>query len=144
MAMSGVPVIVSGQTHYRGRGFTQDPASWEAYYQTLDHALQSPERRTLSEAQVNQAWNYAYRFFFEYPLQFPWHLLSFGTELESWPVERALSAEGLAVFGRAFRCLAGEPLDWPEDGPADTLADMPSIEPLDAGQPGQYFEGATA
>jgi capsule polysaccharide export protein KpsC/LpsZ len=26
MAMRGVPVILAGQTHYRGRGFTHDPA----------------------------------------------------------------------------------------------------------------------
>jgi hypothetical protein len=144
MAMSGVPVIVAGQTHYRGRGFTQDPASWEAYFQTLDHALQSPQRTSLSEVQVDQAWNYAYRFFFEYPLPFPWHLLSFGTELESWPVERVLSAEGLAVFGRAFQCLSGEPLDWSEEGPAETRMDISPTDPLDAIQPGQYFEGITA
>ncbi len=25
MAMKGLPVIVAGQTHYRGRGFTYDP-----------------------------------------------------------------------------------------------------------------------
>ena len=31
MAMSGVPAIVGGQTHYRGKGFTQDPVSWEEY-----------------------------------------------------------------------------------------------------------------
>ena len=31
MAMSGVPVIAAGQTHYRGKGFTLDPASWQEY-----------------------------------------------------------------------------------------------------------------
>ena len=30
MAMSGVPVIVIGQTHYRGKGFSLDPDSGRA------------------------------------------------------------------------------------------------------------------
>ena len=29
MAMRGIPVIVAGQTHYRGKGFTTDPGSVE-------------------------------------------------------------------------------------------------------------------
>jgi len=36
MAMSGVPVIVSGQTHYRGKGFTFDPDSWDSFYKLID------------------------------------------------------------------------------------------------------------
>ena len=28
MAMCGIPVIVVGDTHYRERGFTNDPPSW--------------------------------------------------------------------------------------------------------------------
>ena len=34
MAMNGLPVIVTGQTHYRGRGFTFDPESWVTYFKT--------------------------------------------------------------------------------------------------------------
>jgi hypothetical protein len=112
MAMSGVPVIVIGQTHYRGKGFTLDPSSWEEYAALLDRALADPGLYRLTRPQVNLAWNYAYRFFFEYPLPFPWHLLHFWDELESWPVERALSDEGLEQYGDAFRYLAGEPINW--------------------------------
>ena len=31
MAMAGIPVITAGATHYRGRGFTDDPATMPAY-----------------------------------------------------------------------------------------------------------------
>ncbi|MEN8173777.1 MAG: hypothetical protein ABFS03_12980, partial [Chloroflexota bacterium] len=35
MAMSGLPVIVTGETHYRGKGFTLDAESWDTYFQIL-------------------------------------------------------------------------------------------------------------
>lgn len=112
IAMSGAPVIVAGQTHYRNKGFSLDPASWEAYFQMLDLVLRDPEKFRLSKAQVEQAWSYAYRFFFEYPRPFPWHLLHFWNELEEWPMARVLSAEGQAEFGETFRYLLGEPVKW--------------------------------
>jgi hypothetical protein len=112
MAMSGVPAIVVGQTHYRGKGFTLDPDSWPAYFKLLDQVIASPQAFRLSRIQVEQAWQYAYRFFFEYPLPFPWHLLHFWKELENWPFARVLSTQGQAEFGAAFRLLAGEPRDW--------------------------------
>lgn len=112
MAMSGVPVIVAGQTHYRGKGFTIDPDSWEAYYQALTQTLADPKAYRLSRDQVDQAWNYAYRFFFEYPFPFPWHLLHFWNELENWSMEKVLSDEGQAIFGDSFRYLMGEPVNW--------------------------------
>ncbi len=107
MAMCGVPVIVGGQTHYRGKGFTLDPASWAGQEQMIDQLLADPQ--AMPRDQVELAWNYAYRFFFEYPTPFPWHLLDLWKELEQWPVSQALSAEGLSRFGDTFRWLAGEP-----------------------------------
>ena len=112
MAMSGVPVIVAGHTHYRDKGFTLDPDSWEAYDQMLELALRNLKKYRLNEAQVERAWRYAYNFFFAYPRPFPWHLLHFWNELETWPVERVLSAEGQEAFGDTFRYLAGEPVKW--------------------------------
>lgn len=112
MAMSGVPVIVAGETHYRGKGFTLDPATWETYFDMLDRALEQPDAFRLSEEQVTLAWNYAYRFFFEYPRPFPWHLLHFWDELEHWPLKRVLSAEGLSLYGNTFNHLTGEAVDW--------------------------------
>jgi hypothetical protein len=123
MAMSGVPVLVAGVTHYRSKGFTLDPDSWDSYFALLDRAILGfrgdhppdahPPAFRLEREQVEQAWNYAYRFFFEFPLPFPWHLLDYKEKLEEWPLERTLSAEGWAEFGGTFRCLAGEPRDWP-------------------------------
>ncbi len=112
MAMSGVPVIVAGQTHYRNKGFTIDPESWESYYQFLDQILQNPFDYRPTSTQIEQAWNYAYRFFFEYPFPFPWHLLHFWHELEDWSVERVLSEEGQVKYGDTFRYLLGEPINW--------------------------------
>ena len=47
--MSGLPVVVTGQTHYRGKGFTLDAESWDSYYEFLDGVLESL-RRYLGEA----------------------------------------------------------------------------------------------
>lgn len=116
MAMSGVPVIVAGKTHYRNKGFTIDPSSWEDYYQLLDDHLSKLINERLSREQVNRAWRYAFRFFFDFPLPFPWHLLDFWDELETWPIERTLSDEGLALFGETFRCLSGGPRHWQDAG----------------------------
>ena len=112
MPMGGVPVVVGGKTHYRGKGFTNDPTTWEEFYHLVDQALAQPREGRLSRSQMELAWKYAYHFFFDYPTPFPWHLLSFWDELESWPLARALSAEGQAAFGDTFRWLAGEPRQW--------------------------------
>jgi hypothetical protein len=112
MAMSGLPVIAVGQTHYRGKGFTLDPASWEGYFELLGRVIDAPEQFSLSQSQVDCAWEYAYRFFFEFPFAFPWHLLHLWDDVRDWPVGRVLSEEGRAQFGRALRSLAGEQVNW--------------------------------
>jgi hypothetical protein len=127
MAMSGVPAIVIGQTHYRGKGFTLDPDSWEAFDALLDKALADPAAYRLTGEQVQRAWNYAYRFYFEYPCPFPWHLLHFWNELEAWPVKRVLSAEGQALFGDSFRYLAGERRDFGTNRMAEQAAASASV-----------------
>jgi hypothetical protein len=112
MAMGGVPVVVSGQTHYRGKGFTLDPVSWESYRQILEATLTAPHEYRLSQEKVERAWHYAYRFFFDYPCPFPWHLHDFWDTLETWSIERVLSDEGQTLFGNTFRYLAGESRHW--------------------------------
>lgn len=112
MAMSGVPVIVVGNTHYRDKGFTLDPATWDSYFELLTHVLADPRSFRPSQIQVDQAWNYAYRFFFEYPHPFPWHLVHIWKDLETWPISRLLSEEGLSNFQPTFRYLVGEPIRW--------------------------------
>jgi hypothetical protein len=112
MAMSGVPVLVVGQTHYRGKGFTFDPTSWEDYFALLDSFVQDQQAFNLTAEQVDLAWRYAYNFFFEYPVPFPWPMPHFWKELDEWPIERVLSAEGMAEYGDTFRYLVGEPRRW--------------------------------
>jgi hypothetical protein len=112
MAMSGIPVIATGHTHYRGKGFTLDPDSWQDYFDRLDEVLDSPADFALSNEQLRQVWHYAYCFFFEYPCPFPWHLRDFWDEIEKWDIETVLGAEGQAVFGDVFRYLTGERRDW--------------------------------
>ncbi len=112
MAMIGLPVIVTGQTHYRGKGFTLDAESWDSYFEILDQVLESPEKFRPSREQVESAWTYAYRFFFEYPQPFPWHVQHFWDDAEKWSPERVLSEEGMVVFGDTFDYLAGIPIEW--------------------------------
>jgi hypothetical protein len=112
MAMSGVPVIVAGQTHYRAKGFTIDPQTWEEFAGLLDRIPQGFSDLRPSTTQIEQAWKYAYCFFFLYPAPFPWHLLYFFEELQEWPVKRVLSYEGQARFGDTFRYLVGEGRKW--------------------------------
>lgn len=112
MAMSGVPVIVVGQTHYRGKGFTLDPADWVEYFEMLQSALHAPQDYRLTKEQVERAWHYAYRFFFDYPMPFPWHLLHMEKDIQEWPLARLFSPEGMEQFGQTFKHLGGEPRSW--------------------------------
>jgi hypothetical protein len=112
MAMIGKPVIVVGETHYRAKGFTVDPESWEAYFTNLDDLLKDPSEGDLSEEQVKRAWTYAYRFFFEYPFPFPWHVQHVWDDLEKWPLARVIGAEGRQVFGQTFQYFLGQAVQW--------------------------------
>lgn len=119
MAMYGVPVIVSGQTHYRGRGFTTDPDSWVSYFKQLGAILAKPSAFKLSRAQVESAWEYAYRFFFEYPHPFPWHLVRVWDDYKSRPLSLVCGPEGQEHYGSTFKYLVGDPIDWPSILQAD-------------------------
>ena len=112
MAMSGLPVIVTGQTHYRDKGFTLDAKSWDSYFIILDQVLENPTSYRPARDQVEFAWTYAYRFFFEYPQPFPWHVQHFWQDLEKWSLKRALSDEGMAYFGDTFEYLIGEEIEY--------------------------------
>lgn len=112
MAMSGLPVIVTGKTHYRGKGFTLDPDSWDAFFEILQRVLDDPRGHRPTQPQVETAWRYAYRFFFEYPQPYPWHVQYFGKDIERWPLSTVLSDEGMAQFGKTFDYLTGEPIRW--------------------------------
>jgi hypothetical protein len=112
MAMSGLPVIVTGETHYRGKGFTLDPDSWDSFYGILSQVLENPEEYVPSRQQVELAWTYAYRFFFQYPQPYPWHVQYFWDDVERWSLEQVLSVEGMRMFGDTFDYLTDEPIEW--------------------------------
>jgi Capsule polysaccharide biosynthesis protein len=112
MSLNGIPVIACGNTHYRNRGFTLDPKSYDEYFSTLNNVLDNVDKCQLSETQVELAWRYAYYFFFDYPRPFPWRLISFWEDIKVWPVGRALSEEGESEFGRTFGQMLGDPLSW--------------------------------
>lgn len=110
MAMVGLPTIVAGRTHYRNKGFTLDPGSWDEYIEILEKAIADPQSYRLSPEQIEKAWHYAYVFFFEYPLPFPWHL-HMKDDHEQWPLHKVFSEEGVRVFGPAFSILCGESMN---------------------------------
>jgi hypothetical protein len=112
MAMNGLPVIVSGHTHYRGRGFTMDPDNWVAYFKLLGAVLENPQVYRLSKEQVEHTWRYAYRFFFDFPRPFPWHLVRMWEDYKARPLQAVLGDEGRQQWDSTFRYLAGEPIDW--------------------------------
>ena len=102
MAMSGLPVIVTGQTHYQGKGFTLDANSWDSYFEILNKVLESPKDYAPNREQVEAAWTYAYRFFFEYPQPFPWHVQHFWDDAEKWPLERVYRMKVMDLIWRYF------------------------------------------
>ena len=112
MAMMGVPVIVSGQTHYRGHGFTNDPDSWVTYFKQLGLMLDNPKSFRLSHAQVERAIQYVYGFFFDFPRPFPWHLVRMWEDYKTRPLSAVLNHEGKEHWEATFRYLTGEPVDW--------------------------------
>jgi hypothetical protein len=112
MAMSGLPVIVTGQTHYRDKGFTLDPDSWDSFYGILSQVLENPKEYDPSRQKVELAWTYAYRFFFQYPQPYPWHVQYFWDDVERWTLEQVLSDEGMRLFGDTFDYLTGESIEW--------------------------------
>jgi len=112
MAMNGVPVIVAAQTHYRNRGFTLDPDSWVAYYKTLGQVLQNPAAHRLNRQQVEKAWMYAYRWFFEFPLPYPWHLVRLWDDYKAHPLKSVVGPDHNTEFDATFRYLTGEPINW--------------------------------
>ena len=111
-AMNGRPVIACGNTHYRKRGFTIDPNSWDEYFAAIESVLADFEGHRLTEEQTAMAWNYGYRFFFEYPRPFPWRLMNFWDDLDVWPLERVLGKEGMSQFADTFGFLVGESFTW--------------------------------
>lgn len=112
MAMSGVPVIVAGETHYRGRGFTQDPTGWVQYYKSIKAVLDDPAAFKLEKDQIELAWAYAYRFFFNFPLPFPYHLVHLWDDYREQSLKDIFSPKHWQKHEAVFQYLSGTPIDW--------------------------------
>ena len=112
MAMSGIPSIVVGETHYRNRGFTIDPDSYVNYYKILGAMLEDPKNHRLSKEKIDLAWKYAYHFFFDFPKPFPWHLVRMWEDYKQHDFNSVFSSEGLMEYGESFKNLVGKPLNW--------------------------------
>ncbi|HEY5159250.1 MAG TPA: hypothetical protein VII93_14910 [Anaerolineales bacterium] len=112
MATRGIPVLVSGAAQYRKKGFTLDADSWEEYFDVLDRALKNSPECRLKPEQIERAWNYAYFYFREYPLSFPWHLEKVELDLEERPISYVLSPDGRRKYEDTFQKLAGAPIHW--------------------------------
>lgn len=67
LALSGKPVVVASDTHYRGKGFTLEPATISEYAQLL----QQIETQRISDKQISLARKYAYLSFIRYQFKFP-------------------------------------------------------------------------
>lgn len=111
MALIGVPVIVAGVTHYKGNGFTFDPRTYQEYFQLLDKILLQPQQHRLVKDQIDLAWRYAYAFFFEFSLPFPWRLSKLWEDVKERPVAHTLG-KGFSKYQNTFRYLAGDPIEW--------------------------------
>jgi hypothetical protein len=116
IALWGKPVIVAGQTHYRAKGFTMDPETLDSYFEVLDKMISSLPGMRLDAEKIELAWRYAYRFFFDYPFRFPWHLIGFWEDMESRPMRTVLQEETLASYHRTIQALVGLPVDWNSGG----------------------------
>ena len=112
MVMSGVPVIVVGATHYRNKGFSLDPQSWVQFYKMLRAVFEEPELYSLTDDQIELAWAYAYRFFFDFPRAFPWHLVSLWEDYKEHRLIDIYKSKEWPEFKSVFGYLAGEAIDW--------------------------------
>ena len=112
MAMSGVPVIVAGETHYGNHGFTINPEGWVKYYKTIKAVLEEPSEYKMGKEQIDLAWAYAYRFFFDFPLPYPYHLVNLWDDYRSQSIEEIFHSKNWAEYRKVFQYLVGEKIDW--------------------------------
>lgn len=68
LALTGTPVLVAGETHYRGKGFTIDVDSRADWTAALDAILADPAS---AHSDVEAARRYAHFFFFRAPIAAP-------------------------------------------------------------------------
>ncbi len=69
LALAGTPVIVSGNTHYRGKGFTIDVSDPDQFRAAIEQVLADPDS---SAPDIERARQYAHFFFFRAPVPAPY------------------------------------------------------------------------
>ena len=92
------------------------------YHKTLKAVLEDPKAFRLSQEQIDLAWAYAYRFFFNFPRPFPWHLVRLWEDYAKHPLAEVVQSAEWSEYGKAFDFLAGEPLDWASISKTDAKA----------------------
>jgi hypothetical protein len=108
MPMRGLPTIVAARAHYTGKGFTVDPKTKTEYFESLEKALTQPDKPELSRRESELAWRYAYLFFVEMRLDFPWACGRMREKLRVWPITEVLSPKGTQKFAKTFGIMTGE------------------------------------
>jgi hypothetical protein len=68
LALAGTPVLVAGNTHYRGKGFTVDPADPDEWTRRCEEMLDDP---AAFAPDLELARRYAWLFFYAAPFAFP-------------------------------------------------------------------------
>jgi hypothetical protein len=108
MAYQGYPVVVAGDTHYRGLGFTHDPETKSAYHDTLG-AIADLE---MTPEMQERAQRYMYFLMLEKSLDFPFLSMNENaTEYRPQPVAYDDIKPGNEVFDLIVeKMAAGEPV----------------------------------
>lgn len=68
LALNGTPVLVAGNTHYRGKGFTVDPDDADGWTRSCEAMLDDP---AAFAPDLELARRYAWLFFYAVPFEFP-------------------------------------------------------------------------
>ena len=105
MVARGLPVLMPVQTHFSGKGFTQDAFTREAYIAGVRQQLNGPS--ALTQEQIDLAWCYIDVYMNQWCRPFPWCLASFPSDIREWPLARVLNAEGMERFAETFTILGG-------------------------------------
>ena len=110
MATRGLPVVVSGKTHYAEHGFTFDEPNPAAYFRRLEELLTPETPQRISADQVRLAICYADLFFHKMPRPFPWWKFTLDEAYaDDYPLAKMLSADGPPEYLETLDLLAGLP-----------------------------------
>jgi len=82
------------------------------YYKTLGKMLENPETFKMTPEMVDTAWQYAYRFFFDFARPYPWHLVRVWEDFQQRPFNQVFSQRGRTQYQDTFDFLIGKPIDW--------------------------------